>query len=186
MVVLWAQKADLADAASWFFFSSSSAPASNFSILTSRLRKPHATSTLWLVVHMGHFPCLPSLSLPPPSSLTLGKGTFPLQESVLIPSWNLSQLPLLFMQENKTKIRTSKWLINIPRCAINRSNYLRDAFHLLLDKPIKNLIKNNLLFHIGPFISLAHTKGKPIKESNLLHIILTFTRIEIKSWQVLV
>lgn len=137
---------------------------------------------------MSHLPWLPSLSLAPPSySPTLDKVIFPSQGRVLFRVETWASVPLCLSKKTKPiKIQTSKWLINIPRCAINRSNYLRDVFHLLLAKPIKILIKNNLLFNIGPFIFLVHTKGNPIKECNLLHIMLTFTRIEIKSCQVIV
>lgn len=149
----------------------------------------YASSPLRLMLHVGHLFWLPSLSLAPPSySPTLDKVTFPSQGRVFlfrVETW--ASVPFcLFKKTKPIKIRTSKWLINIPRCAINRSNYLRDVFHLLLAKPIKILIKNNLLFNIGPFIFLVHTKGNPIKECNLLHIKLTFTRIEIKSCQVIV
>lgn len=141
------------------------------------------------MLHVGHLPWLPSLSLDPPSySPTLDKVTFPSQGRVFlfrVETW--ASVPFcLFKKTKPIKIRTSKWLINIPRCAVNRGGYLRDVFHLLLAKPIKILIKNNLLFNIRPFIFPVHTKGNPIKECNLLHIMLTFTRIEIKSCQVIV
>lgn len=168
---------DLAETTFLFFFSSSLILVSYFSILTSKLRnlciKPPLTG-----VACGS-PALASIPLSGSSFLLSNPWQSHLE------TW--ASVPFCLSKKTKPiKIRTSKWLINIPRCAINRSNYLRDVFHLLLAKPIKILIKNNLLFNIGPFIFLVHTKGNPIKECNLLHIKLTFTRIEIKSCQVIV
>lgn len=170
------------------YFSSSLILVSNFSILTSKLRnlcvKPPLTGVAHGSLSLASNP-LSGSSLP--YSPTLDKVIFPSQGRVLFRVETWASVPLCLWKKTKPiKIRTSKWLINIPRCAINRSNYLRVVFHLLLAKPIKILIKNNLLFNIGPFIFLLHTKGNPIKECNLLHIMLTFTRIEIKSCQVTV